>query len=61
MGLLTPPPGVCLFVVSGVTGIKLSVIIRCVMPFLALEICVLLIVTYIPSVILFVPRFLGYI
>jgi tripartite ATP-independent transporter DctM subunit len=61
VGLLTPPLGVCLFVVSGVTGIKLSVIIRSVMPFLALEICVLLIVTYIPSVILFVPRFLGYI
>ena len=61
MGLLTPPLGVCLFVVSGVTGIKLSVIIRSVMPFLALEICVLLIVTYIPSVILFIPRFLGYI
>ena len=51
MGLLTPPLGVCLFVVSGVTGLKLSVIIRSVMPFLALEICVLL----------FVPRPLGYI
>jgi TRAP-type C4-dicarboxylate transport system permease large subunit len=60
VGLLTPPLGVCLFVVSGVTGLKLSMIIRHVMPFLALEIAVLLLVTYVPSVILFIPRLLGY-
>lgn len=60
VGLLTPPLGVCLFVVCGVTKIDLGTIIRSVMPFLAIEIGVLLIVTYFPSLILFIPKLLGY-
>ncbi len=60
VGLLTPPLGVCLFVVCGVTKIELGTIIRAVMPFLAVEVGVLLLVTYAPSLILFIPRLLGY-
>jgi C4-dicarboxylate transporter DctM subunit len=60
VGLLTPPLGVCLFVVCGVTKIDLGTIVRSVMPFLAVEFAVLLIVTYFPSIILFVPNLLGY-
>jgi len=60
VGLLTPPLGVCLFVVSGVTGLDLSLIIRSVLPFLAVEFAVLMLVTYLPSIILFIPRLLGY-
>jgi tripartite ATP-independent transporter DctM subunit len=60
VGLLTPPLGVCLFVVCGVTGISLGHIIRSVLPFLALEIAVLILVTYIPAVILWIPGLLGY-
>ena len=60
VGLLTPPLGVCLFVVCGVTKIDLGVIIRSVMPFLAVEVAVLLLVTYAPAVILFIPKYLGY-
>jgi tripartite ATP-independent transporter DctM subunit len=60
VGLLTPPLGVCLFVVAGVTGLDFSTVIRSVLPFLALEIGVLLLVTYLPGLILYVPRLLGY-
>ena len=60
VGLLTPPLGVCLFVVAGVTGLNLSVVIRAVLPFLAVEISVLMVVTYLPALILFIPRILGY-
>jgi tripartite ATP-independent transporter DctM subunit len=60
VGLLTPPLGVCLFVVSGVTGLDLSLIIRSVLPFLAVELAVLMLVTYLPSIILFIPNLLGY-
>lgn len=60
VGLLTPPLGVCLFVVSGVTGLDLSLIIRSVLPFLAVEFSVLMLVTYLPSIILFIPNLLGY-
>ena len=61
VGLLTPPLGVCLFVVSGVTGLDLSLVIRSVVPFLILEFGVLLLITYLPAVILFIPHLLGYI
>jgi len=61
VGLLTPPLGVCLFVVAGVTGLNLSTVIRSVMPFLAVEVGVLLLVTYLPGVILFIPRLLNYV
>lgn len=61
VGLLTPPLGVCLFVVCGVTGIDFSMVVRAVIPFLLVEIGVLLLATYFPWLILFVPKFLGYI
>ncbi len=60
VGLLTPPLGVCLFVVCGVTGLPFSLVTRSVLPFLALEFGVLLLVTYVPSLILTIPRLLGY-
>ena len=61
VGLLTPPLGVCLFVVCGVTGLSLSTITRSVMPFLALEFGVLLLITYAPWIVLVIPRLLGYV
>ena len=61
VGLLTPPLGVCLFVVCGVTGLPLTLVTRAVLPFLALEFCVLLLVTYFPAMILLIPKLLGYV
>ncbi len=60
VGLLTPPLGVCLFVVCGVTGLSLGRITKAVLPFLVVEFAVLLLVTYVPSLILAIPRWLGY-
>lgn len=60
MGLLTPPLGVCLFVICGVTKLDLAYVIRAVLPFIAVEIGVLLLVTYVPAVCLAIPRMLGY-
>ena len=60
VGLLTPPLGVCLFVICGVTKLDLSYVIRAVLPFIAVEIVVLLLVTYVPAVCLTIPRMLGY-
>jgi tripartite ATP-independent transporter DctM subunit len=61
VGLLTPPMGVCLFVVSGITGESLSNIIREVFPFILVEIGVLLLATYFPVVVMIVPKLLGYV
>ena len=60
VGLLTPPLGVCLFVICGVTKLDLAYVIRAVLPFIAVEIGVLLLVTYVPAVCLAIPRMLGY-
>ncbi|HJD97907.1 TRAP transporter large permease [Mailhella massiliensis] len=60
VGLLTPPLGVCLFVICGVTKLDLSYVIRAVLPFIAVELGVLLLVTYVPAVCLAIPRMLGY-
>ncbi len=60
VGLLTPPLGVCLFVVCGVTDTPLPALIKAIVPFLILEIGILLLLTYFPSVIMVVPRLLGY-
>ncbi|MFZ5587397.1 MAG: TRAP transporter large permease [Thermodesulfobacteriota bacterium] len=60
VGLLTPPLGVCLFVVCGITGMEFGRLTKAIMPFLALEFGVLLLVTYWPGLILWIPRLLGY-
>ncbi|MFW6054813.1 MAG: TRAP transporter large permease [Thermodesulfobacteriota bacterium] len=60
VGLLTPPLGVCLFVVCGVTNMPLPTVTRAVVPFLLLEFGVLLLVTYFPPLIMTIPRLLGY-
>lgn len=61
VGLLTPPLGVCLFVVCGVTKLDLGYVIKAVLPFVYVEIGVLLLITYVPELTLFIPRLLGYI
>jgi tripartite ATP-independent transporter DctM subunit len=60
IGLLTPPLGVCLFVVCGISRISLERMVAAILPFLIVEIGVLFIVSYIPWVVLIVPRLLGY-
>jgi tripartite ATP-independent transporter DctM subunit len=61
VGLLTPPLGVCLFVVCGVTRIDFSAIVLAILPFLAVEISVLLVATYFSWLILSIPKLLGYV
>ena len=61
IGLLTPPVGLCLFVVCGLTKLSLEKVSRAVIPFLIAEIVVLMLVTYIDPISLFLPRYFGYI
>lgn len=48
LGLTTPPVGVCLFVTSSIGKISLAKATKGVMPFLLVNLFVLLLVTYIP-------------
>jgi len=60
IGLVTPPYGVLLFVISGLTGIKLRDIIRESWLWTGLMIAQLAAMTYIPAIVLWVPRLFGY-
>ena len=58
MGMLTPPFGLNLFVSSGITGKPLTRIAQGVMPFLAIMLVCLLVVTYVPAISLLLPNWL---
>jgi len=59
IGLITPPVGLNLFVASAVTGMPVTQVIRAVLPWLALMLSFLVIITYVPSISLALPNWLG--
>jgi C4-dicarboxylate transporter DctM subunit len=60
IGLITPPYGLLLFIMTRIAEVPLKDIVRDVMPFLFAMIGALAIVTFLPDVVLFLPRLLGY-
>ncbi len=60
MGLVTPPYGLLLFMMSKVTDVPLRDIVREAMPFLYAMLGALALITLFPSLTLFLPRLLGY-
>lgn len=59
MGLITPPLGACLIVVSAVTGENYWSLARATLPFIVVEILVLLLVILVPNVSLYLPGLLN--
>ncbi len=60
LGLVTPPYGLLLFIVSSITKQPIGRVIRDLWPFLLALIVALLIITYVPDFVLWLPRLLGY-
>jgi len=60
IGLITPPYGILLFVISAVTQIPLNEIIGEIWIFLAVLLLALLAMIMFPEIVLFLPRALGY-
>lgn len=60
IGLSTPPFGMLLFIVSGITGAKLKDVIREMIPFIILFIGVLMLITFVPDLVLWLPMQMGY-
>ncbi len=58
IGMVTPPIGLNLFVTSGITNMSIGEVIRAAMPWLAVLLLFLVIVTYIPQVALWLPNLL---
>jgi tripartite ATP-independent transporter DctM subunit len=59
-GLVTPPYGLLLFMMTKVANVPLRDIVREVMPFLGVMFGALLLITYVPGFVLFLPRLFGY-
>src|SRR5699024_6385460 len=59
IGLLTPPVGTGLFIVSSVAKVSIEDLVRAIMPFLIVSIIMLLILTYWESAVLFIPNITG--
>lgn len=55
IGVVTPPVGVCLFVASQIGRISMGVATRALLPFLAVELAILLLVAFIPPLTLYLP------
>ena len=60
IGLITPPLGLCLFVCCSVARVDLIKLIRVSTPFILVEIGALMIVTYFPQIVLFIPHLFGF-
>lgn len=60
VGMLTPPVGALLFLMSSMTGLKVGDILRETWPYLAIQFGVTVAVILFPSVFLFLPHLAGY-
>ncbi|MBL5922509.1 TRAP transporter large permease [Lelliottia amnigena] len=59
IGLITPPVGSVLFVASAVSKQRIETVVRAMLPFYAMLLMVLGMVTYIPAISLWLPGVLG--
>jgi TRAP-type C4-dicarboxylate transport system permease large subunit len=58
VGTVTPPMGICVFIVSNIAGLKVETVFRACVPFLVPLLILLALVTYVPEITLALPRLL---
>ena len=59
IGLLTPPVGMVLYVLSGISGVSVERISKCMVPYIFTLIAVLLFLSFVPQITLFLPSLLS--
>lgn len=60
IGLITPPMGLCLFVADSVANVGLGRLIRQIFPLFLVEVLALIIITFIPVTVVWIPRLFGF-
>jgi C4-dicarboxylate transporter DctM subunit len=60
LGLITPPYGLLLFIVAKLSDAPLSAVVRDTMPFILAMVAALALITYVPGLVLWLPRLAGY-
>jgi tripartite ATP-independent transporter DctM subunit len=60
LGMITPPYGLLLFIMTNISGAPFRDIVRDTMPFLGAMIAALAVITFVPETVLWLPRLFGY-
>ena len=61
IGYCTPPVGVSLYITGAMVNKDLVWVTKACLPFLAIQIAVLMLITYWPSAVLYLPKLMGYV
>jgi C4-dicarboxylate transporter DctM subunit len=60
IGYCTPPMGVSLYITGAIANRDLIYVSKAVLPFIAIQLAVLLIMTYFPTLVLWLPKTMGF-
>jgi C4-dicarboxylate transporter, DctM subunit len=60
IGLITPPYGLLLFIVSSISKQPIVPLIKEILPWVGVLVAALMVMTYLPDTVLWLPRLLGY-
>ncbi len=58
IGLITPPLGMVMFVVVNIANVSIANLTKELLPFLGALLIVLFLITYVPSLVLWIPNLL---
>ena len=61
IGYCTPPMGVSLFITGSLAKRDIVYVSKAVLPFIIIQVSILLFLTYMPQVVLFLPKIMGYV
>ena len=59
LGLITPPVGLCVYIASGIADTNVESVFKRILPFLAVQFVILLLLAIFPQLYLWVPKLLG--
>lgn len=60
IGYCTPPMGVSLYITGSIANRDIVYVSKAVLPFLAIQMAVLMVITYMPDLVLWLPRLMGF-
>jgi TRAP-type C4-dicarboxylate transport system permease large subunit len=60
IGIITPPVGMSLFIVSDIANVPFGRVVKATIPYLIALIVALLLVAFLPDAVLYIPRLYGY-
>lgn len=60
IGLITPPMGLCLFVADAIANVGMARMIKSIMPLFLVELMVLILITFVPQLVTFMPNLFGF-